>query len=505
MRGSALSGFDGSLEDEILKTVETPIVVLDRNGAVVRFNEASERLTGFAATEILDRKIWEFLILDEEIEAVRTIFEETCGASTPTHFVNYWKTKKGERRLIEWSNQRLNDEEGEVAYILATGIDITESKSREVALSESKAFLRSIIDASPVAVITIDDKGNILTFSHEAEKTFGYEEAELLGSNINALMPEPDRSAHDGYIRGYLETGEHRIIGKARAVKAQRKSGEIFPAILHVTEFADGSRVFVGFVEDVSSQAAIESRLKETQVQLQHAGRVGEMGEMATSIAHELNQPLTASASLAGAAALTLKKVDFSGRDGVIALLDDAVGEIRRASDIIRQMRDFVRKRKTAKSLHDINKVVEEACAIAVIGAEAEGISVKTDFQANAGAAQLDRTQIQQVVTNLVRNAIDAMHNSPKKELTISTERRNGLIEVKVADTGFGIPKELKSRLFEAFVTSKEDGLGVGLSISKSIIDAHRGDLLVADNKPSGCVFIFRLPPEAHDDAEQNP
>ena len=494
-----LSEFDGSLEDEILATVETPIVVLDNKGIVVRFNNACTRLTGYWAEEAIGRKIWDFLIVNEEIEAVRTIFEETCGADTPTHFINFWKTKDGRRRLIQWSNKRLNDPSGAVAYILATGIDITETASREEALSESKAFLRSIIDASPVAVITIDEAGAILTFSREAERTFGYAEGEIVGKNVNMLMPEPDQAAHDGYLRRYLETGERRIIGKARQVEAQRKNGETFPAVLHVTEFADGSRVFVGFVEDMTNQVATERRLQETQMQLLHAGRVGELGEMATSIAHELNQPLTASASLAGAVALTLKKVEFSGRDDAIALLDDVVSEIRRASDIIRQMRDFVRKRKTSKSLHDVNKIVGEACAIALIGAEAEGVRVSTQFAEGVREAQLDRTQIQQVVTNLVRNAIDAMQNSTKKELTISTCERHGLIEVKVADTGSGIPSELKNRLFEPFVTSKDNGLGVGLSISKTIIEAHRGDISVEDNKPSGSVFTFRLPPGGHD------
>lgn len=500
MQGTALSGFDGCLEDEILKTVETPIAVLDRTGAIVRFNNASERLTGYSAADALGRKVWEFLIIDEEIETVRKVFEETCGADAPTHFVNYWKTKDGERRLIEWSNKALNDKNGDVAYILATGIDVTESRSRGEALSESKAFLRSIIDASPVAVITINRDGRILMFSHEAERTFRCNEADVLGANIKVLMPEPDRSAHDEYIHRHLETGERRIIGKARQVKAQRKNGEIFPALLHVTEFADGSPVFVGFVEDLTNQATTERRLKETQMQLQHAGRVGELGEMATSIAHELNQPLTASASLAGAVSLMLKKVEFSGRNQSMALLDEVVGEIRRASEIIRQMRDFVRKRKTAKSLHDVNKVIEEACAIAVIGAEAEGIEVKTDFDESVGAVQLDRTQIQQVVTNLIRNAIDAMHVSPRKELTISTGRRGRLIEVKVADTGSGIPLDVRNRLFEPFVTSKDDGLGVGLSISKTIIDAHHGDLTMLDNTPSGTIFLFRLPAGGQDD-----
>lgn len=499
MNSPKLTGFDGSLEDEILKTVDTPVVILDRSGAIVRFNEACERLTGYAASEVIGGKVWDFLIIEEEIEAVREVFDKTHGGSAPTHFTNYWKTKDGRRRLIEWSNKLLTDEDENIIYILATGIDITESKSRAEALSKSRAFLRSIIDASPVAVITINEKGMILTFSQKAENTFGYKEAEVVNKNIRMLMPEPDKSRHDEYLNQYLKTGKRRIIGRARQVNAIRRSGEIFPAILHITEFSDGSRVFVGFVEDITDQAAIERRLKETQLQLQHAGRVGEMGEMATSIAHELNQPLTASASLAGAVGLMLKKVEFPQRDEAFALLDDAVSEIRRASEIIRQMRDFVRKRKTERGLHDVNRVVEEASAIALIGAEAEGIKVNTEFNDGIGEALLDRTQIQQVVTNLIRNAVDAMRTAPDKRLTISTSRYNGLIEVKVADTGHGIPAEVKSRLFEPFVTSKDDGIGVGLSISKSIIDAHQGELFAIDNKPSGSVFIFRLSPGVHD------
>ena len=501
MDGPRLPDFDGSLGDEILKTVEIPIVVLDRHGGIVRFNDASERLTGFAAADVLGKKVWDFLIVDDEIAVVRDVFEKTCGEETPTHFVNFWKTKGGERRLIQWANRKLADRNGVTAYVLATGIDITESVSREAALSESQAFLRSIIDASPVAVITINENGRILTFSAEAEKTFGYKEAEVLGENVSLLMPEPFRSAHDGYIEHYKSTGEKRIIGRARPVTAMRKDGDVFPAVLHVSEFADNKRVFVGFVEDATEQEATKHRLQETQAQLIHAGRVGELGEMATSIAHELNQPLTASASLVGAVALTLKKFEFAGRDKSISLLDDAVGEIKRASEIIRHMRELVRKQPTAKRLYDINKVVDEACAVAFIGAESAGINVVTDFDPGAGSALLDRTQIQQVVINLIRNAIDAMGDSGTKKLTITTRKAGQLIEVKVADTGSGIPQALKNSLFEPFVTSKENGLGVGLSISKSIIEAHEGALEAGDNDPVGSVFRLSIPSEAREHA----
>ena len=503
MNDCELSEISGSLADEILDTVDTPIVILDHEGAIMRFNRASEDLTGYAAAEVTGRKVWEFLIVDEEVSAVKKVFARTQSEGVPTHFTNYWKTKEQKRRLLEWSNKVLWTKDGDVAFILATGIDITDVRSTEHELAESRAFLHAIIDASPVAIITISEKGLILTFSHEAEAIFGYEQNEVVGKNVNLLMPYPNKSQHNHYLERYLATGERRIIGTSRAITAMRKSGEEFPAMIHVSEFKDDERVFVGFVEDVTTQKAIERSLADAQSQMQHANRLGAMGEMAASIAHELNQPLTAAASLAGAVSLMLKKKDDEHAEQAIALLDDTVGEIQRASQIMRQMREFVRTRKTAKSLHDVNKVVEEASAIALIGADSQGVRVTTNFADNVGDANLDCIQIQQVVVNLIRNAIDAMENAKEKRLFISTARHRGIIEVKVEDTGSGIAEDIQKRLFQPFVTSKNAGMGVGLSISKAIIDAHQGEIGAINKESSGCVFSFKIPAGGYGEPEE--
>lgn len=480
--------------DEILRAVETPIAVLDGDGAIVRFNPACEALTEFSEEQAVGKKVWDFLIIDEEVESVRNVFEKTRAEDVPTHFINYWKTRTGGKRLLRWSNRTLRKPTGKVAFIIATALDITDLKSVEHDLTQSQAFLRSIIDASPVAALTIDEQGRILTFSRMAELTFGYREKDVSGKNVRMLMPEPDQSRHDGYMNDYLQTGEKRIIGRVRVVKALRSNGEKFPAALHVSEFTNGQRIFVGFVDDISEKEETERRLSETQYQLQHAGRIGAMGQIATSIAHELNQPLTAAASLAGAVSLTLKKAQCAHCDEAILLLDDVVGEIRRASDIIFQMREFVRKRKTAKSLHNINRIVEDAAALAVIGAEADGVEVKWSLAPDMDEISLDHIQIQQVVTNLICNAIDAMGGAMEKVLTITTAKTDGGVSVSIADTGPGIDRLAKKKLFEPFVSSKEDGLGVGLSISKSIIDAHQGEIGASNPDSGGCVFTFTLP-----------
>ena len=503
---STLSDIDNSLADVVMETVDTPIVVLDRNGRVVRFNDACQRLTGYALDEALDRKIWDFLLIDEEIGAVKAIFEKTCAESLPTHFTNYWKTREGRRRLIKWSNKVLKDGYGEVAYVLSTGIDITDIRSTQYALSESQNFLRSVINASPVAIVTADEDGAILSFSRAAEEVFGYKEAAIIGKDLDLFTSEPDQSPRHQYEKHHLGVGEHRMIGdKPFQITGLRENGEAFPAVLTLSEFQDGQRIFVGFVEDVTEQKATERRLAETQDQLQHAGRMGAMGEIATSIAHELNQPLTAAASLAGAVSLNLRKADCNACADALETLDDVVEEIRRASDIIRNMRDFVSKRKSSKTLHDVNKIIEDACAIALIGADAHSVKVATDYGEDVGETLLDRIQIQQVAVNLVRNAVDAMQHSPARRLTISTRRKGGCIEVSIADTGTGVSEDMKNRLFEPFATSKPDGMGIGLSISKSIIDAHQGEIRAMDNDSAGTVFTFTLPVEVHDENAAHP
>lgn len=492
----------GSATDEILETIDAPIVILNYEGEIVRFNRACERLTGFPVTETLGRKVWDFLIPDDEIEGVKEVFERTRAARLPTHFTNSWKTKSGGTRLIEWSNRMLRNARGELVYVLATGVDITETRTRERALDDSRAFLRSIVDASPVAIVTINEGGSILSFSRKAEEIFGYSEKEALGQNVHMMMPQMLRAAHDASLRRYIESGERKVLGGKSTATGLRRNGEEFPAILHVSEFSDGRRIFVGFVEDISEMTATEHRLAETKLQLQHAGRVGAMGEMATSIAHELNQPLTAAASLAGAVALTLAGAACKEHHkGAIDQLNDTVSEILRASEIIRQMRDFVRKRRSEKSLHDVNKVVEEASIIALIGAESTGVNLVTDYSNDVGRANIDRIQIQQVVTNLIRNAIDAMRESSERRLAVSTSKVDGMIEVRVEDTGCGIPESIRKNLFEPFVTTKAEGTGIGLAISKSIIDSHQGEIRTERKNGPGSVFVVRVP--AGGDGEQ--
>ena len=395
---------------------------------------------------------------------------------------------------IEWSIQPWRGRDGQIAGIAIVARDITKRKNAEIALTDSEAFLQKIVESIPIAIITANEQGEIISFSRSAERIFGRENKDIIGQNLKVLMAEPDASRHAQHVRHYLETGEQKIIGLPRRVTAVRSDGAPFPARLHIAEFLAGVRIFVAFIEDLTEADAIGRRLDDMRAQLHHAGRLSALGEMATTIAHEINQPLTAAASLAGAASLILLKPEKSSPGKAAPLIDEAISEIRRASDIINQMRDFARKRKTARSLNDINKVVEDAGAIGLIGAAGDGVEIEYKLGADVGSANIDRLQIQQVLANLIRNAVDAMHDAPVKRITITTARTGGRIEISVADTGRGIEPAVRARLFEPFVTSKEDGLGIGLSITKSIIDAHQGEIIAMDNNQKGTTFTVKLP-----------
>ncbi len=484
------------LQDRLAKAIfdiaEAPILLLELNGSILAFNHACETLTGYSASEVKGQKVWDVFIVEEELDSVERVFQETLHETTT--FTNYWRTKDGSNRLIEWSNGPVLGDDGKPTIVLATGIDVTEKNLNEEALSENKAFLRSIIDVSPEAVITINEDGAIISFSKQAQEMFGHKEADVLGKNISMMMPEPDKSKHDGYMKSYLRTGEAKIIGRARKVTALRKHGEEFPALLHVGEFTDGERIFVGFIEDITEKAQLESQLAESQFQLQHAGRMAAMGEVTAAVSHELNQPLTAAASLAGAAALTIRNEETKASTEALGLIEDTVCEIRRASQLIQQMRDFIRRGKANKTICDVNELVTEAMTIGLLGTAQDTLDIELSLSSSTGSANVDRIQIQQVITNLVRNAAEALEGTATGKIVLSTERTKESIFIRVADNGPGIRDDIKQRLFEPFVTSKEDGMGIGLSISKAIIDSHQGEILVEDNDPSGTLFVLRLP-----------
>jgi two-component system sensor kinase FixL len=363
-------------------------------------------------------------------------------------------------------------------------------------LPERAALLSAILETSPDGLITIDEYGIINSFNPAAERLFGYRPDEVLGRNVACLMPEPYRGAHDGYLEHYRRTGEKRIIGIGREVLGQRKDGTIFPLELAVGEVrAEGLRLFAGFVRDVSARRQVEQRLQELQSELIHVARLSAMGEMASALAHELNQPLTAIINYAQATRRLINGIDDQRRAALAGLLEKTAQQASRAGQIIHRLRQFVAKGETERTLEDVNTLVEEASTLALIGAAGKGIAVRRVFAADLPPVFLDKIQIHQVVTNLIRNSIDALGEVERREIVICTRQHAAdQVEISVTDSGPGLAPEVGARLFEPFVTTKPDGMGIGLSICRSIVDAHGGRLWASAAEGGGTAFHVSLP-----------
>lgn len=362
-------------------------------------------------------------------------------------------------------------------------------------LKAREAHLRSILDTVPDATVVISEKGIIQSFNTAAERLFGYREASVVGRNVSLLMPSPYREEHDHYISRYLTTGEKRIIGMDRVVTGLRKDGSTFPMKLEVGEMKSGDRrFFTGFVSDLTEREETEHQLHGLQTELARLSRLTAMGEMASTLAHEINQPLSAVSNYLQGCNRLLETVDHPNAAKVRDALAETTKQTLRAGHIIRQLREFIARGETEKRPENVSKLIEEASALALVGAKEEGVKTLFRYASHTDMVLVEKVQIQQVLLNLIRNAMEAMHDYDRKELVVTTSAsNNGMIEVRVADTGHGLSEEIADRLFQPFVTTKPAGMGVGLSISKRIIEAHGGEMWAEPNPGGGTMFRFTL------------
>ena len=467
-------------------------MVRSRDGTIHFWGRGMERLYGYPSREAIGQSSHQ-LLRTEFPRALAEIEQELTDRGEWTGEVVHYR-RDGQRRTIatEWS--LWDDAAG--SFVTAINNDITDLKLAEQDLFAREAHLNSILETVPDAMIVIDDRGKMQSFSTAAERLFGYRASEVLGQNVKILMPSPYREAHDGYLERYERTGERRIIGIGRVVVGERKDGSTFPMELSVGEMrSSNARYFTGFIRDLTERQRTDARLQELQAELVHISRLTAMGEMASALAHELNQPLSAIANyMKGSRRLLEARTDPEAAQ-VREAMNKAAEQSQRAGQIIRRLRDFVARGETERRVESLKKLVEEASALALVGAKEHGVRVTFYIDPACDAVLVDKVQIQQILLNLIRNAIEAMDQTERRELLIATRAQGrSLVEISVADTGPGIAPEIASQLFQPFVTTKPLGMGVGLSISRSIVESHGGHIRCESNTGGGTVFRFTVP-----------
>ncbi len=356
-----------------------------------------------------------------------------------------------------------------------------------------------VLDSVVDAIITIDAGGIMQSVNRATETLFGYAASELLGRSVDMLMPEPHHSRHQRYVDNFLETGEARIIGIGRELSALKKDGTLFPIYLAVSEIkTERGSYFAGIIRDLSETKANQEALLEQRERLARVGRLSTMGEMTASIAHEINQPLTAIAAYAQACQKLLQKEDCDlerVRDGLRKLNDQSL----RAGAVIERIQRFVRHEGSQKELVDLNELMRDLVHLAAPDARLHSVELTFDLQEDLPVVYCDPVQIQQVALNLIRNAIDAMQEidcAHGTEVVVRTraEQATARVRVSVIDSGSGVDEANKPMIFSPFHTTKKEGMGMGLSICRSIMREHGGDLNFENNEDYGCTFFFVLP-----------
>lgn len=383
--------------------------------------------------------------------------------------------------------------------IVALGLSVFGDKMHRARRETRKhnQDLTSILEIMPGAMVVLDDAGTLQKFNRAAEQLFGYSAGEVIGRRAEKLIENwqvrPCPAPADAFGSPALRYRGHGL----------RKDGSSFPIELVLGEWRSGSRLyFVGLAVDLTERQHTDARLAALQGELIHASRLSLMGTMASAMAHELNQPLSAITNYIKGLKHTVAREEEEEPPRFTAILDKTADQALRAGQIIGRLRTLVARGESERRLETIGRLIEETSTLALPGTREHGVEMTFTHEAEGEQVLVDRIQIQQVLLNLIRNATEAMTQSERRVLAVSATLTGDSLTVRVEDTGAGIPADIASRLFTPFVTTKQDGMGIGLSISRTIIEAHGGKMWYEAAPGGGAAFSFTLPRIARDELD---
>ena len=381
---------------------------------------------------------------------------------------------------------------------VAFALDLSEQKRAEEALRRVEEQARAIVDSALDAVVVMNAEGIITEWNKQAEETFGWTRPEALSRRMSeTIIPAQYRLSHERGLQHFFKSGQGPVLNRRIEITALRRDGTEFPVELTITPLKSGDTwTFSSFIRDITARRQAEEDLRNAQAELAHVNRVMTMGELAASIAHEVNQPLAAVIASGDSCKAWLAN-EPPNLEKALAAADRIVQAAAQASDIVRRIRALFKKTTSITTPLEINEVITET--VSLVGGEVQrkGVSLNTELAANLPVVLGDRIQLQQVILNLAINGTEAMaavEDQHRRMMIQSALTEAGEVLVSVADFGPGIDPQQTAQLFAPFFTTKPDGIGMGLSISRSIIEAHGGRLWAIANQPRGAVFHFALP-----------
>ena len=456
------------------------IIVIDARGRIKAFNPGAERLFGYAASEVLDENV-KVLMPSPDFEQHDDYLINYRETAVP-RIIGTGREVRGRRKDGSTFPLHLSvgqmQLDGQPAF---TGIlhDLSRRVAIEEALRKSEERVRSIVESAVDAIIVIDERGAIQAYNPSAERLFGYHISEVIGRNVNMLMPSPDRERHDGYLHHYLTTGEQKIIGIGREVTGRRKDGTTFPVHLSVGEMKsrDGTRSFTGILHDLSDRVLLEQRLTDQK-------SLAKLGEMAAVVAHEVKNPI---AGIRGALQVITSRMPFEQRDR--AILIDIITRLDGLDRIVQDMLMFARPRALRREQISLEPVLRDTASL--IKRDPSMLNLEIGV---SGACEVvgDREMLQIVFQNILMNAAQAMDGHGRIDVTIAGA--NGRCRIAISDRGPGMPADVRERAFDAFFTTKHRGTGLGLPIAKRVVDAHGGTIHIDVPPEGGTTISVELP-----------
>jgi len=434
----------------------------------------------------------------DDMPGVVLAFTNSMTTGAPYYTEHRCRRADGVYRWFQNSARPIRDIEGRITrwYCLIT--DIEDRKRAEDELRRSEARHRVVVETASDAVVSIDESGTIILANPATKRIFGYDSEELIGKPLTVLMPGAMRKLHDTGFKRYLETGERQLNWQGTEVTAMRASGEEFPAEVSFGEMTiDGRKIFTGFIRDISEKKRAEEELHNIQAELSRMMRVMAVGQLTASIAHEVSQPLSGIITNASTC-LRMLKSDLPNIDGALETAQRTIRDANRASEVITRLRTLFNKKQIEVAPLDLNEAAREVIALLSGELEKNNVILKHEFSEHLPAVNGDRVQLQQVILNLLRNASDAMSGveDRPRQVVLRTELEGEHVCLSVQDSGIGFTPEVAAQMFESFYTTKSDGMGVGLSVSRSIIEANRGRLWATANNGPGATFAFSIPCE---------